>query len=95
MWNNPSISKKKQKKQLTLDISNLKRGARGLFRPTRKFFKIAGDPNMEQGLLQDLNESEKSLHWTIANSVLVEVQLTDCIESELKSKIKHLVLSFR
>ena len=36
MWNNSSIQKKRKNKQLTLDISNLKRGARGLLRPKRK-----------------------------------------------------------
>ena len=59
-----------------------------------KFFKIAGDSNMEWGLLVDLKGSEKSLHWTIANSVLVGVQLADFMESQLKSKIRHLLLSF-
>ena len=49
---------------------------------------------MEWGLLVDLKGSEKSLHWTIANSVLVGVQLADFMESQLKSKIRHLLLSF-
>lgn len=37
-WNISSIQKKK-KTQLTLDISNLKRGARGLLQPIRKILQ--------------------------------------------------------
>ena len=36
------FKKKKKKKQLTLDISNLKRGARGLLQPKRKVLQDSG-----------------------------------------------------
>ena len=49
MWNNSSIQKRK-KKQLTLDILNLKRGARGLLQPKRNVLQDSGRSKYEIGI---------------------------------------------